>query len=231
MITRTEARQMVLTALYAAELNDDEPAVIRNNVLKRAFWDKYTIKIDVFASPISLSEATKVMDGQRRIELSDLKLQQLVDVSLQETNDRFVAVAIRRRQEEDEPIKAIDNESRFWGRLLEVNNPFEYFDFASKLFDRTQQKKDELDDLIRDHVKNWELDRLALLDRLILRMAVAEWLYMPDIPVKVTINEAIELAKKFSTTKSGRFVNGVLDVALVKLQADGLITKFGRGQL
>jgi N utilization substance protein B len=69
----------------------------------------------------------------------------------------------------------------------------------------------ELDDLISEHTENWSISRLATVDRCILRLAIYELLYRPDIPPPVTINEAIELARKFSTSDSPKFVNAILD--------------------
>ncbi len=83
--------------------------------------------------------------------------------------------------------------------------------YAVRLLTHVERFKEHLDDLIRSRVERWEFHRVAVLDRLILRLATAEFLYFPDVPPKVTINEAIEIAKLYSTPKSGRFVNGVLD--------------------
>lgn len=84
----------------------------------------------------------------------------------------------------------------------------------------------EVDSIIPKYLKNWKYDRILSIDRNILRMGVAELLYRDDIPYKVTINEAIELAKKFGDEKSGSFVNGVLD-NIVKNEKDvhGLLNK------
>ncbi|MBO6572001.1 MAG: transcription antitermination factor NusB [Balneola sp.] len=101
--------------------------------------------------------------------------------------------------------------------------------FAEKLFFRTLENEPELDEVIIKHIKNWEIQRLALIDRLILKMALCEFLYFDEIPTKVTINEAIEIAKKFSTGKSGRFVNGILDASLEDLSKSDRINKKGRG--
>lgn len=231
MITRSEARQLVLKALYAAELNDEDAVIVRQNVLRRAFWERYTFKIDSFKEPICFSEATKISHLARHIPITELAVGDVIDVTIQPEDDRYAAVNVRRRGEDDEPIKAIDNETRFWGKITSLNNPFEYFEFAARLFDKCVQKKAEADDLIQAHIKNWKLDRLAIIDLLVLRLAVTEWLYFDAIPVKVTINEAIELAKLFSTTNSGKFVNGVLDVALIELQKQGKIKKIGKGLL
>lgn len=104
-----------------------------------------------------------------------------------------------------------------------------YLRFAEKLLIRGLDVQDEADELIKKHIQNWELGRLTLTDRLVLRMAIAEFLYFDDIPPKVTINEALEVAKAFSTRKSGSFVNGVLDAVLSELKENGRINKSGRG--
>lgn len=101
--------------------------------------------------------------------------------------------------------------------------------FAEKLFLRTLDQRETADEIITAHINNWEIGRLAMLDKQILRLALCEFLVFDDIPTKVTINEAIEIAKKFSTQKSGKFVNGILDGALAQLTKEGKIIKKGRG--
>jgi N utilization substance protein B len=83
--------------------------------------------------------------------------------------------------------------------------------------------------LIANNTRNWEVERLPLTDRIILEMAIAELISFPNIPVKVTINEFIELAKNYSTPKSRQFVNGILDVIAKELKDSGEIKKSGRG--
>ena len=73
------------------------------------------------------------------------------------------------------------------------------------------QHKDDIEGIIQKYAANWDLGRMAVLDRLLLRCATFELLYLPDVPPKVTINEAVNIAKKYSQEKSGKFVNGVLD--------------------
>lgn len=101
--------------------------------------------------------------------------------------------------------------------------------FAEKLFFTTLEHEPEFDELIKTHIKNWEMDRLALIDRLIMKMSLCEFMYFEEVPTKVTINEAIEIAKRYSTAKSGRFVNGILDASLEELKSKDKITKKGRG--
>lgn len=101
--------------------------------------------------------------------------------------------------------------------------------FAERLLLCTLDIADEADALITRHADNWDLSRIALIDRILLRMAVCEFLNFEDIPPKVTINEAIDIAKRYSTDKSGKFINGILDAALLDLQQQGRLKKSGRG--
>jgi len=83
--------------------------------------------------------------------------------------------------------------------------------FTRKLVTGTRDSAEEIDALLTAAAENWRLDRMALVDRNILRMAVFEMLHIEEIPAKVSINEAIELGKRFSTKQSGSFINGILD--------------------
>lgn len=102
-------------------------------------------------------------------------------------------------------------------------------DFARDVVAKAVEHHDELDRLIRQHVTNWDFDRIAIIDRIILRMAICEFLYFFDIPPKVSIDEAIEMSKLYSTDQSGRFVNGILDAVLLELKKSGQLVKSGRG--
>ena len=101
--------------------------------------------------------------------------------------------------------------------------------FVERLFLQTVETSADADSVIGQHAKNWELSRIALIDRLLLRMAISEMLFFEDIPPKVTINETIEIAKRYSTANSGKFVNGILDAILITLQQEGRLHKTGRG--
>ncbi|MEO0138056.1 MAG: transcription antitermination factor NusB [candidate division WOR-3 bacterium] len=83
--------------------------------------------------------------------------------------------------------------------------------FATALTMLTLENKDQIDSHIKKVLQNWEFDRIGTIDKLILRMGICEFLYFADIPVEVSINEAIELAKKFGADESNKFVNGILD--------------------
>ncbi len=103
------------------------------------------------------------------------------------------------------------------------------FEFAKSLFLKSLDFIDEADEIIGNHTQNWEITRIALIDRLLLVMAICEFLSFEDIPPKVSINEAIEVAKKYSTSRSGKFINGILDAVLIDLQKEGRLKKTGRG--
>ncbi|MEE9168859.1 MAG: transcription antitermination factor NusB [bacterium] len=103
--------------------------------------------------------------------------------------------------------------------------------FAEKLVRSSIENSPDLDSRIEIKALNWEFSRIAILDRLILRIGICELIHFEDIPPKVTINEAIEIAKKYSTEKSGVFVNGILDSVLRDLKDSGSLRKSGRGLL
>ena len=101
--------------------------------------------------------------------------------------------------------------------------------FIISLFRKTILKSEKYEEMIEEKAKNWEIERIAIMDVLLLKMALAELLEFPSIPIKVTMNEYIELAKYFSTSKSGVFVNGILDKLIESLKAEDKIKKVGRG--
>jgi N utilization substance protein B len=103
--------------------------------------------------------------------------------------------------------------------------------FSNTLIEKVSENSAMLDEFIVKKVENWEFERIAIVDKIIIRMGIAELLYFPDIPPKVSINEAIDIAKDFCTKNSGKFVNGVLDAVLDELKKDNKLDKSGRGLL
>jgi len=103
--------------------------------------------------------------------------------------------------------------------------------FIEKLIDVVIENVKEFDKLIKEKLDNWEFNRVAMIDKIAMRMALAEILYFPEIPTKVTINEAIDIAKQYSTRTSGSFINGVLDSINADLRKDNKLNKAGRGLL
>jgi N utilization substance protein B len=101
--------------------------------------------------------------------------------------------------------------------------------FARKLIDTVVANSNELNKKIEEKVSNWEIERIAIIDKILLRMGLAELLYFKDIPPKVSLNEVIDLSKEFSSANSGKFINGILDAVLKDLKKSGKLNKVGRG--
>lgn len=114
------------------------------------------------------------------------------------------------------------------GFLADVANDSDR-EFAKKLINSTIANKKETDEMIKTRVNNWEMERIALIDKLLLRLGITEILFFDDIPPKVSINEVIEIAKDFSTSNSSKFINGILDAVLNELKTNGKLKKSGRG--
>jgi N utilization substance protein B len=91
--------------------------------------------------------------------------------------------------------------------------------FCRELVNKTVDRLDEIDHAIMAVLKNWEYDRISVIDRIILRLGTCEMLFFEDIPAQVSINEAIELGKRYGGSESGRFINGVLDAIRKKYES------------
>ncbi len=115
-----------------------------------------------------------------------------------------------------------DNFDQTFNLLAETSDlTEELLKFSRELLNGIMAHRQEFDELIASKSRNWDLTRIALMDRLILRMALTEFFYFKDIPPKVSISEAIEIAKVFSTEESSSFVNGILDAILNDALAEG----------
>jgi len=101
-------------------------------------------------------------------------------------------------------------------------------DFALKIINVGREKKEELDDLIKAQLFNWDFSRVAIIDKILLRMALAELLHFNDVPAEVTLNEVIEISKIYSTERSGKFINGILDAILKKIRAGEFNPELGQ---
>ena len=134
------------------------------------------------------------------------------DIEIVET---FVLKSIKRFEEEAGEKQA----------LLPMYKDEEDAQFAIKLFRQTLLKSTELRERINNHIKNWETERIANMDLIIMQVALAEILTLPSIPVNVTLNEYIDNAKCYSTPKSGNFINGILDSIIKELKSENLLLK------
>lgn len=114
-------------------------------------------------------------------------------------------------------------------RVAKLYKDIEDKDFATTLFRKTVLNEEKLAKEFIDKTPNWDVERIAELDTIVLKLAICEFLNFPSIPVKVTINEYLELAKEYSTPKSSIFINGILDNLVKDFQANDKIKKTGRG--
>lgn len=101
--------------------------------------------------------------------------------------------------------------------------------FAIDLYRKVVLNEENLKKTVQEYTKNWDVDRLAIIDTLIMEMAICEFMHFPSIPTKVTLNEYIDLSKYYSTQKSKTFINGILDSVLKTMKESGEIKKSGRG--
>lgn len=172
----------------------------------------------------------------------------------QDDQSQFLQGTVRSFLEESEAMQHhIEEENMFWSEDLSfvvhmVNRTIRQFyetgkleifpvyrdekddkDFVSRLFHQTVLNNKEYESAVSERTQNWDLERIAMMDILILKMALAELIHFPGIPVKVTINEYIEISKEFSTPKSKQFINGIIDKLAADYRQTGKIIKTGRG--
>lgn len=122
-----------------------------------------------------------------------------------------------------------DDEFREFPSILKNDEGDEDRKFMIDLFRKTILSGNKYDEMIEDKARNWELERIALMDTILIRMALAELIEFPSIPVKVTLNEYIDISKYYSSAKSKVFINGILDKLIIDLKKENMIRKTGRG--
>lgn len=142
------------------------------------------------------------------------------------TDDHFLTLQSMQKKLKD--FNPNDVEA-FLNDFLLKNNQEDDFNFAEDLLLKVSDQNDALEDIMEPRLKNWDLDRIALIDTILIKMAITEMKYFPSIPIKVTLNEYIDISKEYSTPKSKDFINGILDKIMKDLQAIGEIKKIGRG--
>lgn len=115
--------------------------------------------------------------------------------------------------------------------MPESKEPHPAVSFTRKLVEKAYSSREELDDYIKRYSANWKFSRIAIVDLVVMRIAICEFLYFYDVPPKVTIDEAIELVKQYSTLKSSGYINGILDAILLELKDQDKLPKTGRGMI
>ncbi len=202
-------------------LNDDYILLLLNAIKQSKLYDKYMSNVintfeedkefivDMFMEVIVPNE--KLYDY-----LEDNKLTWVDDIPLVNTH------IIKQLK----ALKSIE-EGNF--KVPKLFKDYEDRDFVQDLFRKTILNEKELAKEYDDKTPNWDSDRIAEIDTIILKMAICEFLKFPSIPIKVTLNEYLEVAKEYSTPKSSIFINGILDHLVKELQTSNRIVKSGRG--
>jgi transcription antitermination protein NusB len=155
-------------------------------------------------------------------QLEELLEQHFINI----VDDHFITLqSIQKKFKDFVPEK----KEAFLSDLLIKDTDTEDVEFSKELLKKYIQHKTEFDDIVQPRLKNWDMDRVAVIDIILIKMAVCEMKYFPSIPLKVTLNEYIDISKEYSTPKSKEFINGILDKVMKDLKDKGEIKKTGRG--
>jgi N utilization substance protein B len=202
-------------------LNDDYIILLLNAIKESELYAKYmTNSVNTFEEDkefiVNIFTDVIVPNEKLYEYIEDDKLTWIDDVPLVNTHIIKQLKAIKQGEDDNFRVPKLykDNEDK---------------DYVKDLFRRTVLNESELAKEFLDKTPNWDSDRIAEIDTIILKMAICEFLKFPSIPVKVTLNEYLELAKEYSTPKSSIFINGILDNLVKELEANKRIVKIGRG--
>jgi N utilization substance protein B len=197
-------------AFYRDVLKKDEAYIAYQQAPSVSFEDHHKIVMHIFKALILKEESAVAF-----FEEEDIKWEENKDII-----KSMAGKTIKSVTEEDPDALELAQLSANWEDDKE---------FFIDLYDLTLKDDLKYEGIIAGKVKNWDFDRIAAIDKIILKMALCEMFNFPSIPVKVTINEYIDLSKQYSTPKSKQFVNGLLDVMAAELTESGQIRKSGRG--
>lgn len=199
-------------------IDDDLVRKLYQNFAKSEYYTTY-----LEMSPIPAREHQYCLVNLYKSMLEEEHfLEYLEDVSPTSEDDQSLIFGAIKRS-----IRLLPEEDEFF--IAQLPNEEFVHDFGKELLYKSIHHNEELHELVVEKLKNWNEDRVAVLDMLLLKLGICEFLYFPSIPTKVTINEYVSLAKDYSTDKSKRFINGILDRLMKDLMDKGLIDKRGRG--
>jgi transcription antitermination protein NusB len=231
-------RNQVLQKLLANKSYQDN--IVRRNIkwaeddlnVIRQLYKTVLRKDEVFLDYISGGVHTYEEDHQlikhifKNIIFKDKNLQSLFEERDLNWEENRVIV----KNLVNKTVKLLDEESDENLLLLDLSSNWEDDRaFFEELYHKTLEEDAHYEELIISHIQNWDVERVALIDKIILKMALCEMHIFRSIPVKVTINEYIEISKLYSTPKSKQFINGILDKLAQELTENGTIRKSGRG--
>lgn len=223
--------------LFITQLVDETRLMIKASDFKLSFSGKHEMIRNVFFKITKSKEYINYMSNPERSFDEDKKLvlkifsKQMVDVELFQDYLRdadifweddlpFITSMITKNIKESSPERI---------QLLSLFKDKAEEKFAMDLFRKAISNSERFSELISVKVKNWEIERVAQMDLILMQMALTELVEMPTVPVKVSMNEYIDLAKYYSTERSKKFVNGILDNLVGELTKEGIIKKTGRG--
>ncbi len=156
----------------------------------------------------------------RSVELGDL----LEDMSIYWNDDADLVLGMVQKT-----IKSFETERGAMQPIMNLYKDEEDAEFGFKLLNKAIREESDYRSRIEKKTQHWEADRIAFIDKILMQMAIAEIVNFTSIPIKVSINEYLDIAKSYSTTKSSVFINGVLDTVIKDLKKEGIIKKAGRG--
>lgn len=222
---------------FLAQLVDETRLMIKASDFKLSFSGKHEMIRNVFFKISKSEDYINYMSNPDRSYEEDKKIvlkifsKQMVDVELFQDYLRDEDIF----WEDDLPFitsmitKTIKDSTSDGIILLSLFKDKDEESFAMNLFRKAITNSDRFSKLISEKVKNWEIDRVAQMDLILMQMALTELIEMPTVPIKVSMNEYIDLAKYYSTERSKKFVNGILDTLVSELIKEGTIKKTGRG--
>ena len=212
------------------QILEDKTYVEECKNLKPEKWEDGELIKKIYLSLIETENYKAYIQKENRDKTEERKIVEFVLNDLMLANESFVSVIEERFSNWDDDGEGI---IQLIAGYLHKPGSFNFSqpisadkeEFAKELLKTVLDKKDHLESIIVPKLKNWDPERIALIDMLMMKMGVAEFLYFETIPPKVTINEYIDLAKDYSTAQSGQFVNGILDNIHKELVSEGKMDK------
>lgn len=212
------------------QILEDKNYVDQCKNVKPEKWEDGELIKKIYLSLIETENYRRYIQKENRDKTEERKIIEFVLNDMMLANESFVSVIEERFSNWDDDGEGI---IQLLAGYLHKPGSFNFaqpisadkVEFAKELLKAVIEKKEHLESIIVPKLKNWDPERIALIDMLMMKMGVAEFLYFETIPPKVTINEYIDLAKDYSTAQSGQFVNGILDNIHKELVAQGKMDK------
>jgi len=217
LVTNESLQKQLQQRNFAASTDKDNVQKIYIDFAKTEGYKNY-----LQAEDIDESHRQILLKLYKHCTTSELFNEIIEDYSANWTDDKSLVIGTMKKT-----IKALPTNEDFIDKYRPEKETV--VDFGEKMLENVHNKDKELLGHIEPTLKNWDADRVAIMDMILIKMALTELMIFPTIPTKVTLNEFVEIAKVYSTDKSKDFINGILDRLMKKLDAEGKIKKEGRG--